>query len=338
MAAIYPIVIFSFFGASKAQYYIGNIGIRILIYVIMAWGLSIVVGSLALLSLNSVIAYAVGAYSYVILGRFYGISPILLVPLSAIISGIIGIVLALPSLRFRGDYLAILTLIMSAVFHDILIKWKAVTNGKVGLYVSDSILFLGVDLKSLVGFFRYNPSGVFYKIFMYYVLLLVCFFSVWIILWLRRKSISNAWRTIRDNQKAFFSFNSAIIFAKLSAFAVSSMFAGIAGAFLVASGSTRIVSPDMFKMSESITVLSLVILGGMTSLSKIARTVIIIVGGIEIFCGSKLYYLNSFLKFDCSFSSRSTALMIASLFLVILLKSHSLLKLRNPSPFTDLRK
>ncbi|AKK20426.1 branched-chain amino acid ABC transporter permease [Candidatus Liberibacter africanus] len=336
LAMVYPIALMFFFGANKAQRYIDNMGIQILIYVMLAWGLSIVVGSAGLFSLNCVVSYAVGAYSYVILGKYYDISPWLLVPLSSIISGAFGIVLGLPSLKFRGDYLAIATLVMSEVFQNILIHWKSITNGKMGLYVSDHLVFFGVNLRSCTNFFRYPSSLFIYKTFMYYVLLILCFLLAWTILWLRRTFIGNAWRTIRDNQRAFLSFNTTIIFAKLSAFAVSSMFAGIAGSFFAAS--QKIISPDMFKFSENIIIISLVFLGGMTSLSKISKAAIIVVGGIEFFCGFDFYYLNSLLKFDCSFNTRHTVLMIVSLFLVIVLRSHSLLRLRHPSPFVDLKK
>ncbi|WP_181577782.1 ABC transporter permease subunit [Candidatus Liberibacter asiaticus] len=333
LAVVYPLLLFLFLGATKSQKYIDSMGIQILIYVMFAWGLSIVVGSLELLSLNCVIAYAIGAYSYVILGSRYGLSIWLLIPVSAMISGACGMIMGLPSLKFRGDYLAIATLIMSEIFQNILIKWKPITNGKAGIYVADRLYFLGTTVRSLIRFFRFPSSFVIYEIFMYYVLLGMCFLSASIILWLRRTAISNAWRTIRDNQKAFFSLNTTIIFAKLSAFAVSSAFIGMAGAFFAASRDR--ISPDMFKFSENIIVISIVILGGMTSLSKIAKATAILIGVVELCCGMNFYYFNSLLKFDCSFNMRHTTLMVIALFLVILMRSHSLLRLRTPSNFLE---
>ncbi|MFV0256349.1 branched-chain amino acid ABC transporter permease [Candidatus Liberibacter solanacearum] len=336
LATIYPLALFFLFNANKAQKYIDSIGIQALIYVMLAWGLSIIVGSAGLFSLNYVVAYAVGAYAYVILGNNYGFSPWLLLPMSAILSGACGLVLGLPSLKFRGDYLAIATFIISEIVHNILIRWKPLTNGKAGLYIADRLMYLGADLKGTLRFFRYPSSIVFYKIFMYYVVLFLCVLSAWIILRLRRTSMGNAWRTIKDNQRAFSSFNTTIIFSKLSAFSFGCMFAGVAGGLLAAS--RGYVSPDMFKMSENIALISIVILGGMTSLSHIAWVALIMISGMELLCGVNFYYFNSFLKFDCSFNMRHSILMIVSLFFVILLRSYSLIKLRYPSPFLDLKK
>ncbi|MBL0849361.1 MAG: branched-chain amino acid ABC transporter permease [Candidatus Liberibacter ctenarytainae] len=333
--AVYPLILLFIFGVKQSQRYIDVIGIQILLYVMLAWGLSILVGSAGLLSLNYVVAYAVGAYSYAFLGVYYSFSPWLLLPMSAIIAGISGVVLGLPSLKFRGDYLALTTLIMTEIFHMVLTRWTFATNGKYGTYISQKLVFLGVNLKSFLRFFHLPSASVYYSIFMYYVLFGLCLLLAWIIVRLRYTSIGNAWKTIRDNQKAFSSFNTTIIFAKLSAFAISSMIAGICGALLVASRGS--ISPSLFTWRESIIVLSLVILGGMKSLPKIAGSVAIIIGGIEILCQSKIFI--SFMALSgCSWNIRHRILLDVAVFLVILLRSYSFNNLRHPSPFLDAKK
>ncbi|MBY7649817.1 MAG: branched-chain amino acid ABC transporter permease [Candidatus Liberibacter europaeus] len=332
--AIYPIAILFFFGVSKSQRYIDGIGIQILIYIILAWGLSIVVGSAGLLSLNYIIAYAVGAYSYAILGSYYYFSPWLLLLISALISGMCGVILCIPSLRFRGDFLAIITLIMNEIFQMLIIRWKKWTNGNIGIDVSERLMFLGVDLEGMIRYFRLPVSMVYYNILLYYLLLCLCLLSAWIIMRLRRSYTGNVWRAIQDNHRAFVNLNRTVVFAKLSAFVISSMFAGVCGALLAALNGY--VSPYFFTSSDSIILVAIIILGGMTSLSKIAGVVVFIIGGIEILCISNM--LNPLLRSNPSFHEFRTALLIVLLFLVVLIRSYSLSRLRQPSPFLESKK
>ncbi len=107
---IYPPVIVYFFGFQGSLKYVDNFGIQILIYVMLAWGLNIVVGLAGLLDLGYVAFYAVGAYSYALLSTYFGLSFWVLLPLAGILAAFWGMILGFPVLRLKGDYLAIVTL------------------------------------------------------------------------------------------------------------------------------------------------------------------------------------------------------------------------------------
>ena len=113
--------------------WIDNFGIQILIYVMLGWGLNIVVGLAGLLDLGYVAFYAVGAYSYALLAKTFGLSFWILLPLSGILASFWGILLGFPVLRLRGDYLAIVTLAFGEIIRLVLINWAALTNGYAGI-------------------------------------------------------------------------------------------------------------------------------------------------------------------------------------------------------------
>ncbi len=103
--------------------WIDNFGIQILIYVMLGWGLNIVVGLAGLLDLGYVAFYAVGAYSYALLAKTFGFSFWMLLPLAGILAAFWGILLGFPVLRLRGDYLAIVTLAFGEIIRLVLINW-----------------------------------------------------------------------------------------------------------------------------------------------------------------------------------------------------------------------
>ena len=114
--------------ASSAVKWVDNFGIQILIYVMLGWGLNIVVGLAGLLDLGYVAFYAVGAYSYALLAKAFGLSFWLLLPLAGILAAFWGILLGFPVLRLRGDYLAIVTLAFGEIIRLVLINWVPVTK------------------------------------------------------------------------------------------------------------------------------------------------------------------------------------------------------------------
>ena len=120
---VYPLIILVTVGLGGALKWIDNFGIQILIYVMLGWGLNIVVGLAGLLDLGYVAFYAVGAYSYALLAKTFGLSFWILLPLAGILSSFWGILLGFPVLRLRGDYLAIVTLAFGEIIRLILINW-----------------------------------------------------------------------------------------------------------------------------------------------------------------------------------------------------------------------
>ena len=129
----YPAIVLATAGFGRAVKWIDNFGIQILIYVMLGWGLNIVVGLAGLLDLGYVAFYAVGAYSYALLAKTFGFSFWILLPLSGILASFWGILLGFPVLRLRGDYLAIVTLAFGEIIRIVLINWVDLTNGYAGI-------------------------------------------------------------------------------------------------------------------------------------------------------------------------------------------------------------
>ena len=124
--------------------WIDNFGIQILIYVMLGWGLNIVVGLAGLLDLGYVAFYAVGAYSYALLAKTFGFSFWILLPLAGILASFWGILLGFPVLRLRGDYLAIVTLAFGEIIRIVLINWVDLTNGYAGISGIPRPTFFGI--------------------------------------------------------------------------------------------------------------------------------------------------------------------------------------------------
>ena len=132
-AIAYPPLALALAGFQGAVKWIDNFGVQILIYVMLGWGLNIVVGLAGLLDLGYVAFYAVGAYSYALLATNFGLSFWILLPLAGCLAAFWGILLGFPVLRLRGDYLAIVTLAFGEIIRLVLINWVPVTNGYAGI-------------------------------------------------------------------------------------------------------------------------------------------------------------------------------------------------------------
>src|SRR5215210_5535331 len=140
---IYPPLVLALVGFGGAVKWIDNFGIQILIYVMLGWGLNIVVGLAGLLDLGYVAFYAVGAYSYALLAKEFGLSFWILLPLAGTLSAFWRILLGFPVLRLPGDYLAIVTLAFGEIIRLILINWVDVTNGGAGITSIPRVTFFG---------------------------------------------------------------------------------------------------------------------------------------------------------------------------------------------------
>ena len=145
---VYPALVIVTAGFSGALKWIDNFGIQILIYVMLGWGLNIVVGLAGLLDLGYVAFYAVGAYSYALLAKNFGFSFWLLLPLAGILASFWGILLGFPVLRLRGDYLAIVTLAFGEIIRLVLINWVDLTNGYAGISGIPRPSFFGIPFNA----------------------------------------------------------------------------------------------------------------------------------------------------------------------------------------------
>ncbi|MGE5367158.1 MAG: high-affinity branched-chain amino acid ABC transporter permease LivM [Betaproteobacteria bacterium] len=281
---VYPALVIIGAGFGGAVKWIDNFGIQILIYVMLGWGLNIVVGLAGLLDLGYVAFYAVGAYSYALLAKTFGLSFWILLPLAGTLASFWGILLGFPVLRLRGDYLAIVTLAFGEIIRLILINWVPVTNGYAGIGSIPRPTLFGIpfnaDDNGFAAVFGLEFSPLYRVLFLYYVILalalVTCFFNVR----LRRLPIGRAWEALREDEIACRSLGINTTNTKLTAFAMGAMFAGFAGSFFAAR--QGFISPESFTFLESATILSIVVLGGMGSQIGVAVAAVIMIGGTEI--------------------------------------------------------
>jgi branched-chain amino acid transport system permease protein len=281
---LYPMFIVSVAGTQGSLKWVDNFGIQILIYVMLAWGLNIVVGLAGLLDLGYVAFYAVGAYSYALLSQHFGLSFWVLLPLAGILAALWGMILGFPVLRLRGDYLAIVTLAFGEIIRLVLINWTSVTKGTFGVSGIPKATLFGISFDaSPTGFaamFGLPLSSAYYKIFLYYLILLLALLTAFVTLRLRRMPVGRAWEALREDEVACRSLGINTTNTKLTAFSIGAMFGGFAGAFFAVR--QGFVSPESFVFLESAVILAIVVLGGMGSLTGIAIAAAVMVGGTEI--------------------------------------------------------
>jgi branched-chain amino acid transport system permease protein len=333
---LYPPIVLIVLGPGGALKWVDNFGIQILIYVMLAWGLNIVVGLAGLLDLGYVAFYAVGAYTYALLSLHFGLSFWILLPLAGILSAFWGVLLGFPVLRLRGDYLAIVTLAFGEIIRLVLINWKEVTEGGFGIS--------GITKASLFGLYEFNakpdgfaatfglaPSSAYYKIFLYYLILALCALTAYVTIRLRRLPIGRAWEALREDEIACRSLGINTTTTKLTAFAIGAMFGGFAGAFFAVR--QGFVSPESFVFIESAVILAIVVLGGMGSLSGIAVAAVVMVGGTELL--RQLDFLKADWLFGPNFTPELYRMLIFGIAMVVIMlfKPRGFVGTREPTAF-----
>ena len=259
----------------------GNAWIRILafalLYIMLALGLNIVVGYAGLLDLGYIAFYAVGAYLYALLAsphlfeHFEWIrstfpnglhnSIWLVVPLSAVLAALFGVLLGAPTLKLRGDYLAIVTLGFGEIIRIFLNNLNApinLTNGPQGLSKIDPIRIGGLNFGQSTEIFGIDiPSVQLY----YYLFLILAVLVIVITIRLQDSRIGRAWMAIREDEIAAKAMGINTRNVKLLAFAMGASFGGVSGAMF--SAFQGFVSPESFVLMESIVIVAMVVLGGM---------------------------------------------------------------------------
>jgi branched-chain amino acid transport system permease protein len=270
---------------TESRYYI-DLGTLVLTYVMLGWGLNIVVGLAGLLDLGYVAFYAVGAYSYALLATTFGLGFWTCLPLAGILAAFAGILLGFPVLRLRGDYLAIVTLGFGEIIRIVLNNWVSLTNGPNGITGIPRPTLFGLTFSmeggegTVAGFFNIEPETIQRIIFLYYVILGLALLTNWVAIRLRRLPLGRAWEALREDEVACRSLGINVTNTKLTAFAIGAMFGGFAGAFFA----TRqaFISPESFTFIESATVLAIVVLGGLGSQLGVALASIVMIGGLEV--------------------------------------------------------
>ncbi|MBI5335526.1 MAG: ABC transporter ATP-binding protein [Burkholderiales bacterium] len=263
-----------------AQHF-GHAWVRIidlaLLYVLLALGLNIVVGYAGLLDLGYIAFYAVGAYLFALLASPHltenfpdvftaaadgglHISPWLVIPLGAALAALAGVLLGSPTLKLRGDYLAIVTLGFGEIIRVFINNLDApvnVTNGPMGINQVDSIKLFGLDLGKplVIGSVTLPPVTLYYYLFLAMVVI-----AVIISLRLQDSRIGRAWMAIREDEVAAKAMGLNTRNLKLLAFAMGATFGGVAGVLFAAF--QGFVSPESFTLQESALLIAMIVLGG----------------------------------------------------------------------------
>ncbi len=275
---VFPVIFYD-------QRYILDLGILVLTYVMLGWGLNVVVGLAGLLDLGYVAFYAVGAYSYALLATTFGLSFWICLPLAGILAAFWGVLLGFPVLRLKGDYLAIVTLAFGEIIRLVLINWQSLTGGPNGITGVPRPSFFGIPLTpgddGFAARFGLEFSPTHRVVFLYYLILALALLTNWVTIRLRRLPIGRAWEAMREDEVACRALGINITTTKLTAFATGAMFGGFAGAFFA----TRqgFISPESFTFHESALVLAIVVLGGMGSQLGVALAALVMIGGFELF-------------------------------------------------------
>lgn len=234
-----------------------NVLVNAGIFMLLAIGLNIVVGFAGLLDLGYAAFFAIGSYAYAMCasGQFGLHIPFwVMLVVSPLIAAIFGILLGAPTLRLRGDYLAIVTLGFGEIVPQTFLNLEKYTGGPNGIAAIDS---------AKIGNYSFGLDPTPY----YYVVVVLIVISLLVAVNLRESRLGRAWMAIREDEIAAAHMGINTTTAKLAAFALGASFSGLAG--VVNAGLLTLVSPDEFKFNVSITVLAMLVLGGMGSLTGV---------------------------------------------------------------------
>jgi branched-chain amino acid transport system permease protein len=317
-----------------------DLGILILTYIMLGWGLNIVVGLAGLLDLGYVAFYAVGAYSFAIIST--QVIPATLpalgpwafwvcLPVAGLLAALWGVILGFPVLRLRGDYLAIVTLAFGEIIRIVLLNWQSFSGGPNGIASIPRPTFFGLPFTAGKDGFAatfglpFDPTHRI--IFFYYVIFGLALITAFVSTRLRRLPIGRAWEALREDEIACRSLGINTTNTKLTAFALGAMFGGFAGSFFA----TRqgFISPESFNFMESAMILAIVVLGGAGSLLGVVIAAVAMVGGVELL--RNLAFLKA--VFGAGFDPTQYRMLIFGLTMVVIMiwRPRGLIATRQPS-------
>ena len=334
----FPLLTLGLLGPASSLKWINNYGVQILIYVMLGWGLNIVVGLAGLLDLGYVAFYAVGAYSYALLSTTFGLSFWLCLPLAGMLAAMWGVILGFPVLRLRGDYLAIVTLAFGEIIRMVLINWVDLTNGYAGITGIPHVTFFGIpftdDDDGFAAIFHLPFTPIYRTIFLFYLILALALLTNFVTMRLRRLPIGRAWEALREDEIACRSLGINTRNTKLTAFALGAMFGGFAGSFF--SVRQGFVSPESFTFIESATVLAIVVLGGMGSQLGVAVAAAVMIGVPELM--RELDWMKAVFGQDFDPTQYRLLLFGAAMVIMMVWKPRGLVSTRMPSIFLKERR
>jgi branched-chain amino acid transport system permease protein len=265
-----------------ASRYTLDLGATFLTYVMLGWGLDIVVGMAGLLDLGYVAFYAAGAYTFGILATDFGVSFWAALPLSGLVAGSFGIMLGFPVLRLKGDYLAIVTLGFGEIIRIVIINWYQLTGGPNGITQIPRPSFFGVPFAAVAkpgGTTFSQLLGIAYSpihrvAWLYFVILAMTLATLALTSRLRRLPIGRAWEALREDEIACTAVGLNPTIIKLTAFAIGATLGGFAGCFFATH--QGFISPESFTFTESALVLAIVVLGGGGRFGIIAAAAVLV--------------------------------------------------------------
>jgi branched-chain amino acid transport system permease protein len=338
LVILFPLIALGLLGPAGSLKWINNYGVQILIYVMLGWGLNIVVGLAGLLDLGYVAFYAVGAYSYALLSTTFGLSFWICLPLAGMLAAMWGIILGFPVLRLRGDYLAIVTLAFGEIIRMVLINWVDLTNGYAGISEIPKVSFFGIpftdDDNGFAAIFHLPYTPIYRTIFLFYLVLALALLTNFVTIRLRRLPIGRAWEALREDEIACRSLGINTTNTKLTAFALGAMFGGFAGSFFAVR--QGFVSPESFTFIESATILAIVVLGGMGSQLGVAIAAAVMIGVPELM--RELSWLKAIFGQNFDPTQYRMLLFGAAMVIMMIWKPRGLVSTRLPSIFLKQRK
>jgi len=335
VALCLPFILMALFPNRDRQFI--DLAILIMTYVMLGWGLNIVVGLAGLLDLGYVAFYAVGAYSFALLAQYFEIGFWTALPLAGLLAAFWGIILGYPVLRLRGDYLAIVTLAFGEIIRVVLLNWYEFTGGPDGISGIPKPSFFGLEFSRNGGFadfFGLDYDTIHRFIYLYYIILVLALITNFVTLRLRKLPIGRAWEALREDEIACRSLGINTTNTKLTAFSIGAMFAGFAGSFFA----TRqgFISPESFTFLESAIILAIVVLGGLGSQVGVVIASVVMIGGIEVL--RNLGFLKEI--FGPDFEPTQYRMLIFGLAMVLIMvwKPRGIISSRNPSAVYKERK
>jgi len=287
-----------------------NVATFVMIYIMLGWGLNIVVGLAGMLDLGYVAFYAVGAYSFAIISKaiieagerfqdlveagtnvsffaewaiYFADHPgflfFLLLPLAGLMAATFGMVLGYPVLRLHGDYLAIVTLAFGEIIRIVLNNWQELTEGPDGIRRIPRPAAIGPGEDGWFTYLEFNGEDR--AVYLYYIILIMVFATNWVTMRLRRLPIGRAWEALREDEIACKALGINTRNVRLTAFALGAMFGGFAGAFFATSQGS--ITPKSFEFIESAIILAIVVLGGLGSQIGVVLAATLFISLSEIF-------------------------------------------------------
>jgi branched-chain amino acid transport system permease protein len=275
LAIAYPYVVPDLLGGGAGDDLL-DASVNTLGYIIMALGLNIVVGFAGLLDLGYVAFYAIGAFviGWLGSGQFekvhldfltdvpkalpgFHVNFVIVVIIAAAFTGLWGVILGAPTLRLRGDYLAIVTLAFGEIVPRVFENWEYVSNGRQGITPIDRVYLPGVGELN----YPIELTGI------YFVGLAMVLVTLFVNIRLRDSRLGRAWIAVREDEVAAAAMGVNLVRTKLWAYAVGAAFGGFAGAFLGAYRNT--VNVDQFEFGFSVFILCMIIIGGMGNVAGV---------------------------------------------------------------------